>query len=155
MNNPETLASFSTRDTGLRQTQNTKEKTKNKKQNKAKQNKIQRRKLNGATRAPPSTRAPPATRVPPTTRAPPATRAPPKNRGKPRYSSRFRLKNVYPRLELSHFTFETETDYCNLHPNPLIPASAIWMTSTTDTLKSASYSDFCQEIYDEGRSRTN
>ena len=28
MNNPETLASFSTRDTGLRQTQNTKQKTK-------------------------------------------------------------------------------------------------------------------------------
>jgi hypothetical protein len=39
MNNPETLASFSTCDTGLRQTQNTKEKTKNKtKQNKTKNN---------------------------------------------------------------------------------------------------------------------
>lgn len=76
------------------------------------------------------------------------------NRGKPRYSSRFRLKNVYPRVELSHLAFETETDYCNLNPSPLIPSSAIWMTSTTDTLKSASYSDLCQEIYDEGRSRT-
>ena len=132
MNNPETLASLSTRDTGLRQTQNTKQKTKNKKQKK-----IQRRKLNGATPAPPETRGPPAAR------APPATRAPPKNRGKPRYLSRFRLKHVYPRVELSHLTFETETDYYNLNPNPLIPASAIWMTSTTDTLKSASYSDLC------------